>query len=248
MSISPATLNEPDQELLPSRSVWPPVAAPTATASVTTAAVASSPIAAPETPTAASPPDISAQQGHFDDLGFLESARMDREMARELHQSARSRRSGISITAALMNMSNRRFRTLAAGLLLLTVGLLALRFPVFLAGFDQWGFQINCGSGFAGSFAQAGVADSAGTHFVNQCHTAVAMRRGWAIPLAAGGALLIAGLLVIPARQPSRTWLHRATAAEIDLMTVYPSIPSGPSSRPYPLPLTPPNGANGSMV
>jgi hypothetical protein len=199
MSISPATLNEPDQELLPSRAVWAPI-----DDSVATAAVAPSPVAAPEALTVTSFPRPQAQQAPFDDLGFLESARMDREMARELHQSAR-RRSTLSITAALMNMSNRRFFALAVGSVLLTIGLLALRFPVFLSDFDQWGFQINCGNGLRSSFTQAGVADSAGTHFVDQCHTAVGMRRGWSIPLAAAGALLIGGLLVIPPATRSRT-------------------------------------------
>ena len=54
----------------------------------------------------------------------------------------------MSIMAALLNMSNRRFFVFAAGITLLVGGLLALRFPVFLPNFDQWGFQINCGSGF----------------------------------------------------------------------------------------------------
>ena len=75
--------------------------------------------------------------------------------------------------------------------------------PVFLSGFDQWGFQINCGSGFQSTLTQAGIADSAETHFVDQCHTAIAMRRAWAIPLAVGGALLLCELLVRPLRQHS---------------------------------------------
>jgi hypothetical protein len=233
MSISPATLtNEPDEGMVAGL-VWVP-------APDTVRGPEPSPITPPSTPTVPSPPRRPAHQEHFEDLGFLESARMDREMARELHQSAR-RRSSFSITAALLNMSNARFLTLAAGLLMLTVGLLALRFPVFLDDFDQWGFQINCGSGFADNLTQAGVADSAGTDFVDQCHAAVAWRRDWAIPLAVAGALLIGGLLVRPPRQPR-------AAVEIDLMTVYPSIPSVPSSRPYPLALTPPKGANGSIV
>jgi hypothetical protein len=155
-----------------------------------------------------------AKPQRFEDLRFLESARMDREMARELNRSVRSQRTGMSITAALMDMSVGRFRILAAGVLLLTVGLLALRLPVFLSDFDQWGFQINCGSGFQGSFTQAGVAEMAGTHFVDHCRAAVATRRAWAIPLTAGGALLIGGLLVMP---PKR---QRGMATEIDLLTV----------------------------
>jgi hypothetical protein len=121
-------------------------------------------------------------------------------MARELHRSSaqRSQKSALSITAALLNMSNRRFFVLVAGVALLVGGLLALRFPVFLPDFDQWGFQINCGSGFRIALTQAATADSAGTHFVDQCHTAVAMRRAWAIPLTATGALLLGALLIRP--------------------------------------------------
>ena len=80
-------------------------------------------------------------------------------------------------------------------------GLLALRFPVFLPDFDQWGFRINCGSGFQSASTQAGAADSAGTRFVHQCHTAIAMRRTWAIPLAVAGSLLLGALVIRPSRQ-----------------------------------------------
>jgi hypothetical protein len=150
------------------------------------------------------PPHVQAPQYHTEHLGFLDSARMDREMAREMGQSSRrSQKSAMSITAALMNMSNRRLLILGGGVLLLIGGLLALRFPVFLSDFDQWGFQINCGSGFQSTLTQAGIADSAGTQFVDQCHTAIAMRRAWTIPLVVGGALLLCALLVRPSRPHS---------------------------------------------
>ncbi|WP_375481707.1 hypothetical protein [uncultured Mycobacterium sp.] len=100
-------------------------------------------------------------------------------------------------------MSTQRLFILAAGVLLLMVGLLALRFPVFLSDFDQWGFQINCGSGFGGSLTQAGIADGAGTHFVDQCHTAVAVRRIWTIPMAMFGAFLLGALAITPSRRYS---------------------------------------------
>jgi hypothetical protein len=147
-----------------------------------------------------SPLDLHAPQHHPQDLGFLESARMEREIARETHQSSqpRSQKSAMSIPTALANMSTRSLFVLAVGVLLLTVALLALRFPVFLSDFDQWGFQINCGSGFQSTLTQAGVADSTGTHFVDQCHTAIAMRRAWTIPLGVAGALLLSALLVRP--------------------------------------------------
>lgn len=149
---------------------------------------------------APSPLGLHAPQHHPRDLGFLEAARMDREMAREMGQSSQrqSQKSAMSITTALANMSTQCFLVLVAGILLVVVGLLALRFPVFLSGFDQWGFQINCGSGFQSSLTQAGIADSAGTYFIDQCHTAIAMRRVWAIPLAVSGVLLLSALLVRP--------------------------------------------------
>jgi hypothetical protein len=135
-------------------------------------------------------------------LGFLESARMDREMARETNQNYRGRQSSLSLTGALMSMSNRRFLILVTGALLVTVGLLALRYPVFLAVFDQWGFQVNCGNGFASNLTQAGAADPTGTHLIDQCRAAVATRRDWSVPVLASGLLLLGVLLITPPRQP----------------------------------------------
>jgi hypothetical protein len=148
----------------------------------------------------ASSPNHDEPQHHAEQPRFLESARMDREMARERPQASqqRGRKSGMSIMAALLNMSNRRFFVFAAGITLLVGGLLALRFPVFLPNFDQWGFQINCGSGFRIELTQAGIADSGAGHLIDQCHTAVAIRRAWAIPLTTAGALLLSALAVIP--------------------------------------------------
>ena len=100
-------------------------------------------------------------------------------------------------SAALLNMSNRRFFVFAAGITLLVGGLLALRFPVFLPNFDQWGFQINCGSGFPDRVDAAGIADSGAGQFIDECHTAVAIRRAWAIPVTMAGALLLSALAVI---------------------------------------------------
>jgi hypothetical protein len=75
------------------------------------------------------------------------------------------------------------------------IGLLALNFPVFLDAYDQWGFQIKCGTGYAADLAQA--ASAAGQHnFVDQCETALLVRRLWAFPLVAIGGL---ALLVVVA-------------------------------------------------
>ena len=52
------------------------------------------------------------------------------------------------------------------------IGLLALNFPVFLDAYDQWGFQIKCGTGYATDLSQA--AAVVGQHnLVDQCETAL---------------------------------------------------------------------------
>jgi len=78
---------------------------------------------------------------------------------------------------------------------LVVFGLIALNFPVFLDAFDQWGFQIKCGTGYATDLTQA--AAVVGQHnFVDQCETALLVRRMWTIPLVAISGLL---LLVVTA-------------------------------------------------
>jgi hypothetical protein len=151
----------------------------------------------------AASPDLHGPRHDPRDLRIFESARMDREMAREMGQNSQRRNEESAIGTALANMSTPRLLILMAGVLLLMGGLLALRFPVFLSGFDQWGFQINCGSGFGSDWTQAATADSAGTHFVDQCHAAIAIRRAWTVPVVVAGALLLSTLLLGPARRQS---------------------------------------------
>ncbi len=153
------------------------------------------------------PPQYAPQ-----DLGIFESARMDREMAREMGQNSQRRNKRSAIGTALANMSTPRLLISMSGILLLVGGLLALRFPVFLSDFDQWGFQINCGNGFGSDWTQAATADSAGTHFVDQCHAAIAIRRAWAVPVVVAGALLLSTLLLRPTRRPSA---NTETASQI---------------------------------
>jgi hypothetical protein len=154
---------------------------------------------------AASALHLNSQEYHPLRPNLLESARLEREIAREMHPSSEQwhRESAVSIASALARMSTQRLFILAAGVLLLTGGLLALRFPVFLSDFDQWGFQINCGSGLQSMSTQANIADSDGTNFIDQCHTAIAMRRAWTAPLVAAGVLLLGALLVRPPREQS---------------------------------------------
>ncbi len=59
---------------------------------------------------------------------------------------------------------------------LIAIGLLALNFPVFIDAYDQFGFQIKCGTGFVANLTQAAAA--AGQHnYVGQCETALMVRR-----------------------------------------------------------------------
>jgi hypothetical protein len=148
-----------------------------------------------------SPLDLRSPRRYPSSLDFLEPSATGRAM----DPSSRlvGENSATPITTALANMSNRRLLILAVGLLLLMAGLFALRFPVFLSDFDQWGFQINCGSGLNSAFSQAVIADSAGTHFVDRCNTAIAVRRAWSIPLAVAGGLFLSALLISPSRSRS---------------------------------------------
>jgi hypothetical protein len=160
-------------------------------------------VAAPDAPPMAAPPprEREAPQHYPSDMGVFESARMSRELGREMPlNSLQRQKSPNPVLSALMNMSTRRFWALVAGVTLVVLGLIALRFPVFLPAFDQWGFRINCGSGFHGALTQAGAADSSGVQFVDQCHTAIAMRRAWSIPVVVFGALLLGALMVTPPR------------------------------------------------
>jgi hypothetical protein len=147
-------------------------------------------------PTPVPSPPVEAPRDEQPDTGLFEYARMSRELGREMPQALR--REKPSVMNALMNMSTQRFLVLLVGLALLIGGLIALRFPVFLSDFDQWGFQINCGSGFQSALTQASFADA---RYVDQCHAAIAVRRDWTVPVALIGAFMIVGLLVRPPRE-----------------------------------------------
>jgi len=74
----------------------------------------------------------------------------------------------------------------------LAAGLFALNFPVFLDDYDQWGWQIKCGTGYVSELSQAAAAVG-DNNYVDECETALLMRRMWTIPLVVvGGAVLLA--------------------------------------------------------
>jgi hypothetical protein len=86
-----------------------------------------------------------------------------------------------------------------AGAVLLAVGLFALRFPVLLDVYDQWGWQVECGNGFSADLTQA---DAAGQDLVDQCDSALLARRSWTIPLALIGLTALLAVLVAAIRTP----------------------------------------------
>jgi hypothetical protein len=96
---------------------------------------------------------------------------------------------------------------------LVVVGLIALNFPVFLDAFDQWGFQIKCGTGYASDLSQA-AATVGQQNFVDKCETALLLRRMWTIPLVAISGLVVLAVTVASAVTSGRESLvpHRDTA------------------------------------
>lgn len=101
-------------------------------------------------------------------------------------------------------MTNKGLLILVVGLSMLAGGLFALWWPVFLDAYDQWGFQIQCGNGFDSDTTKAAAADSVR---VDECNSALAVRRGWAIPAVIVGTAILAWVLV-------ELWRHSARHTE----------------------------------
>lgn len=112
-------------------------------------------------------------------------------------------------------MTNRGWFSFFLGAALVGIGLLALNFPVFLDVYDQWGWQIKCGTGYNADLMQAEIARQASPHtnFVDQCQTALLSRRAWSIPIAVVGWLILSGVAVA-------LWRHASPATErVDALT-----------------------------
>jgi hypothetical protein len=98
----------------------------------------------------------------------------------------------------LHHYHHRAFYIGVVALALIAVGLLALNFPVFLGAFDQYGFQIKCGTGYVSDLSQA--AATAGQHdFVDQCESALLTRRMWTIPMVAIGSIVLLIVVAVSA-------------------------------------------------
>ena len=64
--------------------------------------------------------------------------------------------------------------------------------------YDVYGIKVSCGSGLSSDLSQAAQTDR--HDLVTQCHTALLVRRAWAIPAVAIGWLLVTGFLAV--------WVH----------------------------------------
>lgn len=85
----------------------------------------------------------------------------------------------------------------------LVIGLIALQFPVFLDEFDQWGWQIKCGTGYISDLAQAAAAVG-DKNYVDECETALLMRRLWIIPLVVVSGIALLAVVVASATTSAR--------------------------------------------
>lgn len=92
---------------------------------------------------------------------------------------------------------HRAFYLGVLGVALIVAGLLALNFPVFIDAYDQFGFQIKCGTGYFSDLTQA--AEASGGDHVGQCGTALMLRRLWTIPMVAIGGILLVIIVAVAA-------------------------------------------------
>jgi hypothetical protein len=100
-------------------------------------------------------------------------------------------------------LSHRNWYAVVGGAVLVLVGLFVLRFPVFIDDFDQWGWQIKCGTGLSTDLSQAAAATN-GTGLVDRCETALLLRRLWTIPMVVLGAVAFVGVLLATALESLR--------------------------------------------
>ena len=107
-------------------------------------------------------------------------------------------------------MTNRGWLIFCVGAVLLGAGLLALNFPVFIDAWDQWGWQVKCGTGYSTDLMQAEIDNQASlqSNMVDACQSALAVRRAWTITIALVGWILLSGLGVSLWRHASEHHRH----------------------------------------
>ncbi len=103
-------------------------------------------------------------------------------------------------------MEHRHHRLAYTGIIaavVLGLALFALNFPVFLDDYDQYGWQIKCGTGYLSELSQAAAAVG-GKNYVDACETALLIRRAWTYPLAVAGGIVLLAVLVASATTSAR--------------------------------------------
>lgn len=107
-------------------------------------------------------------------------------------------------------LSQRHHRLAYTGIIaavVLMIGLLAMNFPIFLDDFDQYGWQIRCGTGYVTDLTQAAAAVG-DTDYVDRCETALLMRRMWTMPMTVLSGTVLLAVLVAAATTSARESLH----------------------------------------
>lgn len=87
-------------------------------------------------------------------------------------------------------LTTRRLLAMIAVAALILIGFLGMWQPAYLSEFDQYGIQIECGSGFLTDLSHAERADGSGV-LADECGTALLVRRAWAITLMMGGTAVL---------------------------------------------------------
>jgi len=100
-----------------------------------------------------------------------------------------------------------------AAAVVLGIGLLAMAFPVYIDDFDQYGWQIKCGTAYVGDLTQAAASHPPGnpdaeTTYVADCESALLFRRLWTVPLVAIAGIVGLIALVKAATSSAHEVLH----------------------------------------
>jgi hypothetical protein len=101
-----------------------------------------------------------------------------------------------------------------AGLLLAVIGLAAPVYPICLDQYDAYRIKVSCGNGLSSDLSQPAQTDR--HDLVTQCHTALLVRRAWAIPAVAIGWLLVTGFLA--------DWVHNEQSKKTSRIRLIPNL------------------------
>jgi hypothetical protein len=87
-------------------------------------------------------------------------------------------------------LTTRRLLAMIVAGAVILIGFLGMWQPVYLSEFDQYGIQIECGSGFITDLSHAERTDPSGA-LADGCGSALLTRRAWAITTMVGGTAVL---------------------------------------------------------